>query len=76
MSYVLKDRDTGHFFCEPHGEDMKEWSSNPRLAYRFVTLERAQGGKEVWHQIHCKELNVVPYEIALIHHAERLGSDH
>ena len=29
------------------------------------SLERAQGGKEVWHQIHCKELNVVPYEIAL-----------
>jgi len=75
MSYVLKDRDTGHFFCAPHGVDMKEWSSNPRLAYRFITLERAQGGKEVWHQIHCKELTVVPFELALTQQNERLRSD-
>ena len=69
MSYVLRDRDSGRFFCHPYGDDMKEWSHDPTLAYQFITIERAQGGREVWKNIHHKELTVIPFSLALTKHA-------
>ena len=64
-SYLLRDPKTAELFCNPHGENCREWNPDPAFAHRFSTLDRAMGGAKVFLEIHNRPLEVLTFADAV-----------
>ena len=56
--WVLRNRETGHYFSEPYGPDMTEWTPDIQSALQFVTYERASSGAKVFWDLHSIPLSI------------------
>ena len=59
--WVLRDKNTGQYFAEPHGPELREWTPFIWLAYQFVTYERASSGAKVFWALHSIPLSIDEY---------------
>ena len=59
--WVLRNQQTGDYFAEPHGPDLREWTPFIWLAYQFVTYERASSGAKVFWALHSIPLSIDEY---------------
>ena len=58
MTWLLRDAENGEYFCLPHGQDKREWSTDIAFAHQFATEERARGGATVWFHLKGRVLVV------------------
>ena len=61
MRWVLRNKETGDYFAEPHGPDLREWTPFIWLAYQFVTIERASAGAKLFNDLHSIPLSIDEY---------------
>ena len=61
LRWVLRNKETGDYFAEPHGPDLREWTPFIWLAYQFVTIERASAGAKLFNDLHSIPLSIDEY---------------
>ena len=57
--HVLRRLTDGLFFCDPHGVDNREWSSDIRQARQWFDQRRADAAASTWLKIKGEALEVV-----------------
>ena len=71
IGFLLKDPESGSYFCASFGDDSREWDPDPSNAWSFTTFESAVGGQVTWFLVKDKMLNIVPYQQAITEWEEK-----